>query len=61
MAAASSIPTTKQKNSNQAPIVSLQNLAQRFKTPTGQIVTALENINLDIYPNEFISIIGPSC
>lgn len=60
MAAASSIPTTKQKNDKQAPIVSLQNLAQRFKTPTGQVVTALENINLDIYPNEFISIIGPS-
>jgi NitT/TauT family transport system ATP-binding protein len=61
MAADSSTPTTtKQKNANQAPIVSLHNIAQRFKTPTGQVVTALENIDLNIYPNEFISIIGPS-
>jgi NitT/TauT family transport system ATP-binding protein len=42
------------------PVVALQNIEQRFKTPTGQMVTALENIDLNIYPNEFLSIIGPS-
>jgi NitT/TauT family transport system ATP-binding protein len=43
-----------------APIVSIKNVNQRFKTPTGQIVTALQDINLDIYPGDFLSIIGPS-
>lgn len=43
-----------------APIVSIKNVNQRFKTPTSQIVTALQDINLDIYPGEFLSIIGPS-
>ncbi len=43
-----------------APIVSIKNVNRRFKTPTGQIVTALQDVNLDIYPGEFISIIGPS-
>jgi NitT/TauT family transport system ATP-binding protein len=43
-----------------APIVSLKNIGQRFKTPTGQLVMALQDINLDIFPGDFLSIIGPS-
>lgn len=48
------------RETNGSPIVSLKNVNQRFKTPTGQVVTALQDINLDIYPGDFISIIGPS-
>lgn len=42
------------------PIVAIKNVNRRFKTPTGQTVSALQNISLDIYPGEFLSIIGPS-
>src|SRR5260221_3014843 len=44
----------------QNPVVSLKDVNQRFKTPNGQVVAALQDINLDIYPGEFISLIGPS-
>ncbi|MCC7451845.1 MAG: ABC transporter ATP-binding protein [Anaerolineae bacterium] len=62
-AVTASLPTsasTKTAPSTTGPIVSIKNVNRRFKTPTGQIVTALQDVNLDIYPNEFISIIGPS-
>lgn len=42
------------------PIVSLSLVNRRFNTPNGQVVAALKDINLDIYPGEFLSIIGPS-
>jgi NitT/TauT family transport system ATP-binding protein len=41
------------------PIVSLQNVTMTFGKPGHQTV-ALKNINLDIQPGEFISLIGPS-
>ncbi|MEP7284239.1 MAG: ABC transporter ATP-binding protein [Chloroflexota bacterium] len=43
-----------------APIVSFKGVNRRFKTAGGQVVNALHDINLDIYPAEFVSIIGPS-
>jgi NitT/TauT family transport system ATP-binding protein len=46
--------------STAAPIVSFRGVNRRFKTPDGQITTALQDINLDIFPGEFVSIIGPS-
>jgi NitT/TauT family transport system ATP-binding protein len=52
-----SAPVSERKT---GPIVSLKDVNRRFRTPTGQIVTALQDINLDIYPGEFVSIIGPS-
>jgi len=42
------------------PIVSFKGVDRRFKTPDGQLTTALTDINLDIYPGEFVSVIGPS-
>jgi len=42
------------------PVIQLHNINQRFKTPTGQIVTALQGVDLDVYPGEFVSLIGPS-
>jgi NitT/TauT family transport system ATP-binding protein len=57
--ASASAPARATDNSA-GPIVSLKNVNRRFKTPTGQIVSALQDINLDIYPGEFVSIIGPS-
>ncbi len=43
-----------------SPVVHIRNVNQRFKTPTGQVVTALQNVDLDIQPREFVSLIGPS-
>ncbi len=42
------------------PIVSFKDVNRQFKTPNGQITIALSDINLSIYPGEFVSIIGPS-
>jgi NitT/TauT family transport system ATP-binding protein len=42
------------------PIVSFKGVNRQFKTPKGQLTTALSDINLDIYQGEFVSIIGPS-
>ncbi len=51
----------KAKNSEQGkPIVSLSHVNRRFKTPTGQVVSALQDISLELFPGEFLSIIGPS-
>jgi NitT/TauT family transport system ATP-binding protein len=60
MVTSSPTTSTREQRAAQAPIVSLKDIGQRFKTPSGQMVTALQDINLDIYPGEFLSIIGPS-
>lgn len=57
---ASAPATSAAANAAATPIVSIKSVNRRFKTPTGQIVTALQDVNLEIYPGEFISIIGPS-
>lgn len=43
-----------------APTVSLQNITKIFNQGEASQVLALRDINLDILPGEFISIIGPS-
>lgn len=43
----------------QNPIIQLKNLGKQFKTSNGT-VTALDDINLDIYPGEIFGIIGLS-
>ena len=43
-----------------APIVSIKGLNRRFKTPSGQVVTALQDINLNIRPGEFLALVGVS-
>ncbi len=47
-------------NRSDVPIVAFKGVNRRFKAPSGGMVSALENISLDIYANEFVSIIGPS-
>lgn len=43
-----------------SPIVSLANVNMTFKTSSGGQTVALQQINLDLQPGEFISLIGPS-
>src|SRR5437879_6331655 len=40
--------------------VALKNVARRFITPTGEILSALEDFDLSIAPGEFFAIVGPT-
>jgi NitT/TauT family transport system ATP-binding protein len=42
------------------PIVTVQALCKDFRRPNGNIFTVLEGINLDIYDNEIVTILGIS-
>src|SRR5579864_2684920 len=41
------------------PIIKVENVHKRFKTPQG-IVHALRGVSLDVYPGEVVTVIGPS-
>ena len=40
--------------------VELKHVARRFITPTGEILSALEDFDLRIAPGEFFAIVGPT-
>src|SRR5207248_6099102 len=40
--------------------VELKNVARRFVTPTGEILSALEDFDLSIAPGEVFAIVGPT-
>ena len=42
------------------PAISIQGVSKTFVVAGGQPVAALDNINLDIRPGEFVSLLGPS-
>jgi len=42
------------------PAIELRGAYKRFPTPSGQIYTALRNINLSIAPGEFCAVVGPT-
>ncbi|CAG1007520.1 sulfate transport system ATP-binding protein [Anaerolineae bacterium] len=42
------------------PIIQVENIFKRFKTPQGNIVNALKGVSLTVYPGEVITVIGPS-
>ena len=41
-------------------LIRIDRLEKRFSSRSGELVTALSNINLDIADREFISVVGPS-
>lgn len=47
------------KNQNKLPILSLRKISKSY-TLGGTITTVLKDIDLDIFPGDFISILGPS-
>jgi putative ABC transport system ATP-binding protein len=49
------IPSNQQK----APLIRVQGIKKVFKSGAGEF-TALDNINLDFYPGEFVGIVGKS-
>jgi NitT/TauT family transport system ATP-binding protein len=40
--------------------IELKHVARRFVTPTGQVLSALEDFDLSIAPGEFCAIVGPT-
>jgi len=42
------------------PAIELRGAAKRFRTPAGDIYTALHDFNLSVAPGEFVSIVGPT-
>src|SRR5689334_3500986 len=43
-----------------APVIGVRSVNKIFNAGTDEQVIALQNINLDIFPGEFVSLIGPS-
>jgi NitT/TauT family transport system ATP-binding protein len=43
----------------QQPIVEIKNISMKYQSMEGEIA-ALEDVSLDIYEGEFLSIVGPS-
>lgn len=43
-----------------ASAVALKNVARRFVTPGGDVLSALENFDLTVAPGEFCAIVGPT-
>lgn len=41
-------------------LITIENVEKKFATHSGEIVTALAKVNLDIKENEFVSVVGPS-
>ncbi|SDS80318.1 ABC transporter ATP-binding protein [Bradyrhizobium canariense] len=40
--------------------ITIENVEKKFSTHSGDVVTALAKVNLDIRENEFVSVVGPS-
>src|SRR5258708_6786198 len=47
-------------DANAPSAVALKNVARRFVTPAGEILSALEDFDLSIAPGEFFAIVGPT-
>jgi NitT/TauT family transport system ATP-binding protein len=41
-------------------LIKIENVEKKFATHSGDVVTALAKVNLDIKENEFVSVVGPS-
>ena len=44
----------------EAPAVELRGVARRFVTPSGDLLSALEDFDLAIRPGEFLAVVGPT-
>ena len=42
------------------PAIELHDVTKRFRTPSGDIYTALRDLELTVRPGEFVSIVGPT-
>lgn len=52
-------PTT--RPSGATPLISIQSMTVRYEIErTGETLTAVEDVNLDVYEGEFVTVLGPS-
>lgn len=56
----SSISPSESANAAGTPAIELRGVYKRFQSPTGQIFTALRDVNLTIAPGEFCAVVGPT-
>jgi NitT/TauT family transport system ATP-binding protein len=42
------------------PAIALENVTKRFRTPNGQIYTALRDLSMSVAPGEFCAVVGPT-
>src|SRR6266403_1067198 len=42
------------------PAIELRDVTKRFRTPSGDIYTALRDLNLTVGAGEFVSVVGPT-
>jgi NitT/TauT family transport system ATP-binding protein len=57
----SSLSTSHERLPNQGrTLITIENVEKKFGTHSGDVVTALAKVNLDIKENEFVSVVGPS-
>jgi NitT/TauT family transport system ATP-binding protein len=48
------------EQSRSRTLITIDNVEKKFATHSGDVVTALAKVNLDIKENEFVSVVGPS-
>ena len=51
---------TQNVSTKSSAAIELQNVTKRFRTPKGEIYTALRDLNLSVAPAEFFAIVGPT-
>ncbi|MEN9808809.1 MAG: hypothetical protein RLZZ488_376 [Pseudomonadota bacterium] len=56
----SQAPEAKRPRDVRKSVLSVRSLCRDFVRPNGNVVTVLEGINLDVYDNEFLAVLGTS-
>lgn len=56
----SQAPDVKRPREARKSVLSVRSLCRDFVRPNGNVVTVLEGINLDVYDNEFLAVLGTS-
>lgn len=56
----SQAPEVKRAREARKSVLSVRSLCRDFVRPNGNVVTVLEGINLDVYDNEFLAVLGTS-
>lgn len=56
----SQAPEVKRPRDVRKSVLSVRSLCRDFVRPNGNVVTVLEGINLDVYDNEFLAVLGTS-
>jgi NitT/TauT family transport system ATP-binding protein len=51
---------TEKSDKSLPPLIQISALEKRFSSRSGEIVTALSNVSLDVAEHEFVSVVGPS-